>query len=241
MTEADRWVRQTDIPQFGQEKQQKLKKSKAVILGIGGVGCPAALYLAAAGIGELLLVDHDHVEIGNLNRQILFTTLDVGKPKALVAGQRISSLDPSIKVTSMVEEINQENIHGLVVDTEIVLDCLDRNKNRLLVNDFCVSHEIPAIHSFAQDFSGQLLAVIPGQTACLRCIMDESYPESIDTPVIGVATGMIGVAAAAQAINILTELAPPVKSIRVIYDLIFSEIIKVSIEKDSSCPVCSHT
>ena len=238
MTEADRWLRQTDIPQFGQEKQQKLKKSKAVILGIGGVGCPAALYLAAAGIGEILLVDHDCVEIGNLNRQILFTTSDVGKSKALAAGERISSLDPGIKVTAMVQEITSENIHRLIRDADILLDCLDRNKNRLLVNDACVNYSIPAIHSFAQDFSGQLLAVLPGQTACLRCIMDESYPESFDTPVIGVATGMIGVAAAAQAIRILTGLTP-IENVRLIYDLIFSEVIKIPAEKDTSCPVCS--
>ena len=237
MTEASRWVRQIDIPQFGQESQYILKRSKAVILGIGGVGCPAALYLAAAGVGELLLVDYDHVEMSNLNRQILFTTSDVGKLKALVAKERIASLDPNIKVTARVEEINQDNIHDLICNADIVLDCLDRNDKRLLVNDTCVINGTPAIHSFAQDFSCQLLAVLPGKTACLRCVMDESYPESIDTPVIGVATGMIGVAIAAQAIVILTQLAP-VSSNRVIYDLIFSEVIKIPVEKNSSCPVC---
>lgn len=236
----DRWSRQISIPGFGDEGQRKLSESQVAVLGLGGVGCPAALYLAAAGIGKLVLVDRDIVEISNLNRQNLFTEEDLGHPKAETAGKRLLSLNPSLKVKIVARDLTESDMPALLKDCRFVLDCFDRNADRLAVNRVCMSLGIPASHGFAQDFSGEVFTVIPGKSACLACALDESFPEPDITPVMGVTTGMVGTAMAATAILNLTQMGNPAAGERTIYDLAFSTIIKIPVEKNLCCPVCTN-
>lgn len=195
--EKDRYKRQLNIPQFGAEKQARLKQSRVAVPGVGGVGGTAALYLAAAGIGHMIVVDRDRVENSNLNRQVLFACCDVGHPKARAAQQRLKALNDAIKIESVDIDVSESNLSSIIGDCHYVLDCLDTNYMRLMVNRTCIKLNLPASHAFAQDFSGELFSVLPGESACLACIMDESFPEPEETPVMGVATGMVGLAMAA--------------------------------------------
>ncbi|BAF58793.1 MAG: HesA/MoeB/ThiF family protein [Pelotomaculum sp.] len=238
--ENERWKRQLAIPQFGMEAQQKLRESRVVVLGLGGVGGVAALYLAAAGVGCMVLVDRDVVELSNLNRQILFSTADIGKPKAEIGAERLLALDPGLKLEAVVKDIRETDLKALLQGSHFVLDGFDKNAHRLAVNRACVRMGLPAVHGFAQDFSSELIAVLPGQSACLACVMDENFPEVKETPVLGVSVGVIGVAMAAAAIRCITGLGEVMAGCRLIYDLAFPELIKIPLERDPLCPVCGR-
>lgn len=208
------------------------------VLGLGGVGGPAALYLAAAGVGSLILVDRDVVEISNLNRQILFCERDLGRLKAEASGKRLISLNPNLKAKIVAKELKESDMAPVLESCHFVLDCFDRNADRLAVNRVCIKLGIPAAHGFAQDFSGEVFTVIPGKSACLACAMDENFPELDITPVMGVTTGLVGTAMAAAAILNLTQLGDPAIGERTIYDLAFSEVLKIPVKKSISCPTC---
>ncbi len=173
----DMWARQTAIPGFGAEGQKKLQESRVVVLGLGGVGGPAALYLAAAGVGSLVLVDGDCVETSNLNRQILFGSSDLGRSKAHLAAERLLGLNPDLEVEVVDTFVRESDLEPLLKNSQFVLDCFDKNADRLAVNRACMNLGIPAVHGFAQDFSGEIFMVIPGRSSCLACAMDESFPE----------------------------------------------------------------
>jgi molybdopterin/thiamine biosynthesis adenylyltransferase len=234
----DIWTRQMAIPGFGEEGQNRLEESRVAILGLGGVGGPASIYLAAAGVGELVLVDGDAVEASNLNRQILFAFSDLGKPKVQVAAERLRSMSPELRVMAVEKEIEERDLEPLLGGCNFVLDCFDGNADRLAVNRECVRLSMPAAHGFAQDFSGEVFTVLPKKSACLACALDESFPETEMTPVIGVMTGMIGTAMAATAILSLTGIGDPPAGERLIYDLAFPEMMKIPVEKKPLCPAC---
>jgi len=233
------WSRQIAIPGFGEESQRWLSESKVAVLGLGGIGGPAALYLAAAGVGSLILADRDVVETSNLNRQILFSASDVGRQKATAAAERLKSLNTALLVETVAKELKENDLE-LLEGCDFVLDCFDRNNDRLAVNRACLNFGVPAAHGFAQDFSGEVFAVIPGKSACLACGLDESFPETDVTPVIGVATGMVGVAMASAAILNLTGIGNPMAGHRLIYDLAFPGITKILVKKNLHCPVCGR-
>lgn len=231
------WSRQIAIPGFGEECQKKLGKSRVAVLGLGGVGGPAALYLAAAGVGSLILVDRDIVEISNLNRQILFSASDIGRQKAAAAAERLQSLNTVLNVKTVADDLKENDLR-LLEGCSFVLDCFDRNIDRLAVNRTCLHFGIPAAHGFAQDFSGEVFTVIPEKSACLACALDERFPEPDVTPVIGVTTGIVGVAMASAAILHLTRIGNPMAGNRLIYDLAFPGVTKVLINKNSRCSAC---
>ncbi len=234
----DFWIRQMAIPGFGEEGQKRLEDSRVAVLGLGGVGGPASLYLAAAGVGELVLVDGDVVEASNLNRQILFEFSDLCRPKARAAAECLLSRNPELKVKAVEKRVEENDLEPLLKGCNFVLDCFDENKDRLAVNSECIRLGIPAAHGFAQNFSGEIFTVLPEKSACLACALDESFPETEMTPVMGVTTGMIGIAMAATAILSLTGISDPLAGERLIYDLAFTEIMKIPVEKKLFCPVC---
>jgi molybdopterin-synthase adenylyltransferase len=237
---AEIWARQMAIPGFGAEGQQKLQKSRVVVLGLGGVGGPAALYLAAAGVGSLVLVDGDWVETSNLNRQILFGFSDLGRSKAHLAAERLLGLNPDLKVEVVDTFVRESELEPLLKNSQFVLDCFDKNANRLAVNRTCLNLRIPAAHGFAQDFSGEIFTVIPGKSSCLACAMDESFPELEVTPVMGVTTGMVAASMASAAILFVTGMNDPEAGCRLIYDLVFPGITKVPVLKNPLCAACGN-
>jgi len=234
------WVRQMAIPGVGIKGQQKLHDSQVAVLGLGGVGGPAALYLAAAGVGSLLLVDGDCVETSNLNRQILFGSSDLGRPKAHLAAERLLHLNPDLKVEVVDTVVKERNLKPLLMGSRFVLDCFDKNADRLAVNRACIALGIPAAHGFAQDLSGEIFIAIPGRSSCLACAMDESFPEVEVTPIMGVTTGMIAISMASAAILFLTGIADPVTGCRLIYDLAFTGITRVPVLKNPRCSACGR-
>jgi adenylyltransferase/sulfurtransferase len=236
--EVERWKRQIQIPQFGTEAQQRLRASCVAVLGVGAVGGASAFYLAAAGIGKMILVDRDVVELSNLNRQILFTTDDIGRRKAQLAAERLRQLDPGLGIEVVVQDIGQKELPGLLDDCDFVLCCFDKNQSRFPVNCQCVQGNLPASYGFAQDFSGELITVLPGQTACLSCIMDDSFPEPEETPIIGSASGIVGIAMTAAAIRYLTGIGELMAGYRLVYDLAFPELLKIPLERNPACPIC---
>ena len=193
---------------------------------------------AAAGVGELVLIDGDEVEASNLNRQILFTFSDLGKSKARIAAERLQSLSPDLRTDVVEKRIEESDLEPLLKGCDFVLDCFDGNKDRLAVNRECVRLGIPATHGFAQDFSGEVFTVLPEKSACLACALDESFPETKMTPVIGATTGMIGTAMAATAILSLIGIGDPLAGERLIYDLAFPQVMKIPVEKKPLCPAC---
>lgn len=236
--ESVRWKRQIAIPQFGVAAQHRLKESKVAVLGVGAIGGVTALYLAAAGIGGMLLVDKDVVELSNLNRQILYTGSDLGNAKAPLAAARLRELDPGLKIEAVVLDAGPDELPQLLIGSNVVLCCFDRNRDRFAVNRECRQLKLPAVYGFAQDFSGELITVLPDQTACLACMMDENFPEPDETSVIGVAGGMIGIAMAAAAIRYLTGIGDLMAGYRLIYDLALPELIKIPLPRTPACPVC---
>lgn len=236
----DIWMRQTAIPGFGAEGQEMLRDGRVAVLGLGGVGGPAALYLAAAGVCEMVLVDGDKVETSNLNRQILFTFPDIGRPKARAAAERLQSHNPDMKMDIVEKRVEERELESLLRGCDFVLDCFDKNVDRLAVNRECVRLNIPAAHGFAQNFSGEVFTTLPGKSACLACALDESFPETEMTPVIGVITGMIGTAMAAAAILSLTGIGEPMAGERLIYDLAFSEMMRIPVARKALCPACGR-
>ena len=235
-----RWSRQMAIPGFGTEAQKRLVQSRVAVLGVGGVGGAAALYLAAAGAGSLLIVDRDVVELTNLNRQVLFTSADLGRPKALVGAERLRALDPDLDVKAVVKDAKEDDLRSVIKGSDFVLNCFDRNADRLAANRVCIDLGVPAAYGFAQDFSGEVFTVVPQESACLACALDETFPEPEVTPVVGVATGVIGVAMAAAALRFLTGIGEVAEGQRLIYDLAFSELIRIPVSRNPRCPVCGR-
>lgn len=232
-----RWQRQLAIPGFGPEQQQALDRARVLLLGVGGVGCPAALYLTAAGVGSLTLVDGDTVEASNLNRQILYNNADIGRPKVEAAAEALKKLNPDIDLHTLFITADIPHIERLVISSDVIVNCLDRNNIRLKVNEICVRRGKAAAHSFVHNFSGYVI-FNPGSEGCLGCLVDESYPEQVDNSVIGVAAGQAGIIAAAEAIGFLSGIVGANQSRLTFFDLAFMVWETRPVIKVPRCPAC---
>ena len=166
----ERYLRQIALPRLGQQGQQKLGESKVLIVGLGGLGSPAALYLAAAGVGTIGLVDGDEVAVHNLNRQLLFNTEDVGKRKADVALKHLQALNPQLNYRKYDIIISSTNGAKIIRNYDLVLSCVDRFESRYLLNELCVAANVPMIDGAIQNLNGYVFPIIPGETACYHCL-----------------------------------------------------------------------
>ena len=203
-----RYARQISLPEMGIAGQDKLLASSVLICGCGGLGSPAAFYTAAMGVGCIGLVDNDVVSRSNLNRQLLYTPADVGKSKVACAAARLRQFNPHISVNAYPLYIDATNIGPVVKDYDIIIDCLDNLDSRLLLNDACVTEKKPFIHAGVAHLSGQVMTVIPGQSACLRCLLPVSQKKDAPTRgVIGAAAGVIGSLQALAVYKYLLSLA----------------------------------
>ncbi len=173
-----RYFRQLILPEFGEKGQAKLKKSSVLIAGAGGLGSPAALYLAAAGVGRLIICDHDHVELSNLNRQILHGTSDIGNDKSESAKQSLSELNSEILVESHSLTLDQKSIRELATGVDLILDCLDNIKTRMVLNSFSIQQNIPIIHAGVDGWTGQITFLHPPETPCMACLFEDSSEDT---------------------------------------------------------------
>ncbi len=238
--ELERYDRQIRIPSFGIDGQKKLKSSKVVIAGIGGLGCASSIYLAAAGIGELVLIDKEKVELSNLNRQILYWTNDIGKYKVESAKEKLNQLNPEIRILAIKEEINENNVKKLINGANVVIDGQDNFKTRFIINKACVELGIPFIYAAIQEFEGRLMTIIPGKGPCLRCLIPVDPPEITLFPVFGAIPALFAMLQVIEAIKIIIGIGEKNIGKLLIFDgkrMIFDNII---IKRNPKCPVCKN-
>lgn len=240
--ELERYSRQLILPQIGKSGQQKLKDARVLIVGLGGLGCPAAQYLAAAGVGNLGLVDRDTVQLSNLHRQILYTEADLGLNKVTIAGHRLLQLNPQAAIETFAEKFTAENAESIARHYDILLDCTDNFATRYAINAYTVQAQKPNVFASLYRFEGFLTVFDTAVDAgCYRCLYPESS-ESIqncsEAGVIGVLPGIIGAMQALETIKIITRAGEILNRHSLIYDGLTQTSRKLARGKNPQCPVC---
>ncbi|MGI6686324.1 MAG: HesA/MoeB/ThiF family protein [Bacillota bacterium] len=240
--ELERYSRQISIKQFGSEAQFRLKQAKVAVFGVGGVGCVAALYLAAAGVGNLILVDQDVVDVHNLNRQVIYHNGEIGRLKAELAVKHLKELNPFLKIMAVAQRVGQDDICSIVnKGCSFVIDAFDCVSDRLIINRSCIEGNVTAAHGFVQELSGEVIIVQPKVSPCLHCILDPEQEEPAQVPVLGTAAGVIGIQLANAAIKFLSGYGQVQAGYRMIWDLAFDQFMSFKIDHRPHCPVCgSH-
>jgi len=239
-SELDRYDRQMRIHGWGIEGQRKLKTSKVVVAGIGGLGCLSSLYLAAAGVGTLILLDKESISLSDLNRQVLFCQSDLGASKAETAKSRLEILNPEIKVRAAVKEVVGRNIANVMKGIDLVVDGLDNWRTRFIVNEICVRKGIPFVHGGVSGFYGQVMTVVPQKGPCLRCIFPTEPPEVEVVPILGATPAVIASLQVMEAVKLVTGIGKPLVGRMLFLDGEEMTLETVEVERNPDCPVCSH-
>lgn len=237
--ELERYNRQIMIEGFGEEGQEKLKQAKVFIAGAGGLGSPISTYLAAAGVGTIRIVDHDRVELSNLNRQILHWDKDIGKGKVESALEKLRHLNGTVKIEAIDEMITETNASQLVADFDLIADAMDNLPTRYLLNKTAIDKGIPFFHGAVYGFEGRAMTIIPGRTACLMCVYRGAAPEG-KFPVIGVTTAVIGCIQAMEVIKYIIGIGELLTNRLLIYDGLNLKFSEFKVKKDQNCAHCSH-
>ena len=236
-TELERYDRQIGIEAIGLEGQQKLGRSKVVVAGAGGLGSPAALYLTAAGIGMIRVIDHDRVCLSNLNRQVLHWEEDLGREKAESATAKLRKLNSGVKIEGVCEMITEENVWRLVGECDAIVDAMDNLPTRYLLNRCAIEKRIPFFHGAVSGCEGRVMTVLPGETACLRCMYRGPIPQE-KFPVIGVAPAMIGIIQATEVIKYLVGIGKLLTNRLLIYNGLELTFTELTIQKNPDCDHC---
>jgi sulfur-carrier protein adenylyltransferase/sulfurtransferase len=240
--ERERYSRHLLLPEIGAAGQEKLKSARVLVIGAGGLGSPAGLYLAAAGVGTLGIVDHDRVELSNLQRQLLFDTASVGASKALSAQARLRALNPDIEVVAHELELDAANALGLLREYDCVLDGSDRLPTRYLVNDACVLLARPLVSAAIHRFEGQAMTYVPGAGPCYRCLFPEVTegvaPNCAEAGVLGVLPGMLGALQATEAIKLILGIGEPLVGRLMTYDALAMQWREFRFTRRPDCAVC---
>lgn len=236
--EKKRYDRQIRISGFGVEGQEKLKKARVLIAGVGALGTAISTYLGIAGVGCLRIVDGDVVELSNLNRQILHWTTDIGKKKTQSAEEKLREANPCIKVEAVAETISEDNIFELTAGCDLIMDAVDNYQTRYLLNRAALERGIPFIHGGVYGMEGMATTIVPGQTACLRCIFPEPPPPAT-IPVLGVIPGIIGCLQATEAVKYITGIGELLTNRLLVFDGSDIKFREVKLERDPQCPDCS--
>jgi molybdopterin/thiamine biosynthesis adenylyltransferase len=233
--ELDRYKRQ--ILLFGEEGQEKLKSAKIFIAGAGGLGCPISIYLAVAGVGTITVIDKDVVEQTNLNRQILHYDRDIGKKKTASAEEKLTEINPDIRVTVIDTTIDETNVLRLVGGANGIVDAMDNFPTRYLLNDAAIKKKIPLFHGAIRGLHGQATTIIPGRTACLCCIFPNPPPKEV-FPVIGVTPGFIGMVQATEVLKYLLGTGDLLANRLFLWDGLEAHAEEIVVERNPACPVC---
>lgn len=235
--ELERYSRQILINGFGEEGQAKLKRAKVFIAGVGGLGSVTATYLAAAGVGVIRIVDHDKVELSNLNRQILHRGEDIGKKKVDSAAKRLKSINPEVKIEAVAEKMTEATISELVTGFDLIVDAMDNLPTRYLLNKIAIDKEIPFFHGAVNGFEGRAMTIIPGQTACLRCVYRGAVVEG-SFPVVGVTPGVIGCIQATEVIKYILGAGQLLGNRLLVYDGLNMKFTQFKVKRDPNCQHC---
>jgi molybdopterin/thiamine biosynthesis adenylyltransferase len=240
--QQDRYSRQIRLPQIGEAGQQKLLDATALIIGMGGLGSPAAMYLAAGGVGKLIIVDYDVVEASNLQRQIIHLEKSIGDNKVDSARLSIQALNPGCEVEAINYQVDGDELKALISRADIVLDCCDNFPTRFEVNRYCVETETPLVSGAAIRMEGQLMSYQPGmQGPCYQCLYSKVYEHAESCELEGVlapVVGVIGTMQALQAMMILAGLGETLVGKLLLFDAAAMEWNQVKLPKSSACPIC---
>jgi len=240
--QLDRYKRNILLEGVGQEGQNKLLETKVLIVGSGGLGSPAAYYLAAAGFGHIGLVDGDEVDLSNLQRQILHFTPDLGRLKVHSAREKLVALNPDVKVTGIARRMDEENCFEIISGYDLVVDGTDNFKVRFLINQACVKQGKPYIFGGVLGYSGQIMTIVPGRGPCLACIFRDisaaTAPSCDRVGVLGAVPGVIGSLEASEAVKIALNIGELMMGRLFILDVLTMQFHHVEINRDPDCPVC---
>lgn len=245
MNDLTKYSRQILLPDIGSEGQKKISAAKIICIGAGGLGCPALLYLAAAGIGTIGIADHDTVDVSNLQRQILFTPQEQGKQKTEVAKKRLTVLNSDIRIITHNEKLTAENAEDLLVSYDIVIDGTDNFKAKFAINDVAVKLDKPMIYGALQGFEGRIAVFDATKGPCYRCLQPAEPATDIqscaDTGIIGAVAGMIGTIQAAEAIKIIVGSGnlSPLYGRMWVTDVRTMQTNILTIPKRKDCAICS--
>ncbi|MDG2088299.1 MAG: molybdopterin-synthase adenylyltransferase MoeB [Arenicellaceae bacterium] len=239
-----RYSRQIFLPEIDVVGQQVLLSSRVLILGLGGLGSPAAMYLASGGVGTLALADFDDVDLSNLQRQVVHGTSDVGSPKTASAAKRLTEMNPDIELIELSEKLNEKTLQAQVELANVVLDCTDNFSSRFLINKVCFQQRTPLVNGSAVGFGGQL-AVFDfsnASTPCYQCLYPVEGPDGdhcSDTGVIGPLVGVIGSLQALESLKIILSIGQTLAAKLLLFDAFESRWHSVSIPADPDCSICS--
>lgn len=241
--ELDRYSRHILLPEVGTAGQVALKGSRVLIIGAGGLGCPSSLYLAAAGVGTIGLVDDERVELSNLQRQVLYSEDQVGKNKVSTAAARLEALNPDIKVEARQGRFDVKTAAGLVERYDVILDCTDNFQTRYLANDAAVMAGKPLVYGAIYRFEGQAAVFHSQKGPCYRCVFPEPpaaelVPNCAEAGVLGVLAGTIGMMQATEAVKIILGIGEPLIGRMLIYDAMDTSYTTLKIQKNPNCAVC---
>jgi molybdopterin/thiamine biosynthesis adenylyltransferase len=238
--EVDRYARHLVLREIGGAGQQALKAARVLIVGAGGLGSPAALYLAAAGVGTLGLIDPDEVSLSNLQRQVLYAAVDVGRAKVYAAADHLHGLNRHVDIEPMAETLTSANARAMIRRYDLVLDGTDDFAVRFAVNDACVAENKPLVSGAIGRWTGQV--GIFGRKPCYRCLVSEIPPDAETCAAVGVVgalAGVIGAMMALEAIKLITRAGEPLSGRLLLYDALAAQTRTVKIGPDPACPVCT--
>jgi len=241
--QLERYSRHIILSEVGAKGQKKILDSKVLIIGAGGLGAPAALYLAAAGVGTIGIADADEVDLSNLQRQVIHTTPDVGKAKVLSAQETMKAINPDITVNTYRQFVDASNIMDLIADYDFILDGTDNFPAKFLINDACVLAKKPFSHAGIIRFKGQLMTYVPGAGPCYRCVFrqpppPDAVPTCRQAGVIGAMGGVIGSLQAMEAIKYIIGKGDLLTGYLLTYDALKMDFRKVKLPKVPTCAVC---
>lgn len=245
--QLERYSRHITLKEIGVRGQKKLLAAKVLIIGAGGLGAPAAMYLAAAGVGTIGIADCDSVELSNLQRQIIHTTDDIGKPKVQSAAETIKSLNPDVEIITYHEYLNSKNIASIIAEYDFIIDGADNFPTKFLINDACVLGHKPFCHAGILRFEGQLMTYVPDVSPCYRCVFEapppkDAVPSCREAGVIGAMAGIIGAMQALEAVKYITGQGELLTGSMLVFDGLKMEWRKVKLPKRNPlCPICGDT
>jgi len=243
--QIERYSRHIILPEVGGSGQQKMLEARVLLLGAGGLGSPAAYYLAAAGIGNLGIVDFDRVDLSNLQRQIIHSTERIGMLKTESAKKTIEALNPDVNISLYNERLDSSNIMNLIEGYDYIVDGSDNFPTRYLVNDACIMRNKTLIHGSIYRFEGQVTVFKPGDGPCYRCLYPEPPPPGMvpncqEGGVLGVLAGVIGNLQVVEVLKLVLGIGKTLVGKLIIYDALNTEFRNLRLRKDENCPICSE-
>lgn len=241
--ERQRYKKHLQLESIGVEGQLKLKRGRVLVVGAGGLGSPVLIYLAAAGVGNLSLLDDDLVTLSNLPRQVIHITNKIGTPKVNSAWERLEQMNPEISFRPIQERLQPANAESIISGHQVVVDCTDNLDARLLINETCVKASIPFVYGAVFEYEGQVSVFDAKRGPCLRCMLPEqlsagTIPNPENHGLLSTVPGVIGLLQAAEVIKLLTGIGDTLVGVLALYDALAVNLTKIRIAKRENCPVC---